>query len=135
MRSSKWRIGWYGALLLMHWSAPAGAFVPPDSPPMSRDHCLAAGNWYGFYRDKMGLNPICIKLPEAISVKMLDSNGDGMVDDIDAISSDVKFVGETPSQDNTDSDANGIDNGSVGDLSPTPETSGGSRRIMWRQIQ
>ncbi|KAB0492576.1 hypothetical protein [Pseudomonas vancouverensis] len=135
MRSFKWRFAGYGAWVIVHWCAPAYALVPPNFPPMSRDHCLVAGNWYGFYRDKMGLSPICIKLPDTISVKMLDSNADGVVDDIDAISSEVKFVGENPSQDNTDNDGNGIGEDSAGDIPPAPENSGGSRRIMWRQIQ
>jgi hypothetical protein len=70
------------------------AITPPDSPALDRRTCLANGNWYGFYRNNHGLIPICLKLPEAISAKMLDSNDDGVVDSNDMLSNGVTFTGD-----------------------------------------
>jgi len=109
-------------------SQPVYALTATD---LSREQCQAGGYWYGFYRDKLALTPICLKLPEAISGKMLDSNGDGVVDNIDAISSGVTFVGENP----TDNGTAGVGEQADGNVTPADEKSGGSRRIMWRQIQ
>ncbi len=114
-----------GIVVALGLSAHAAASA--DSPALNRPTCLANGNWYGFYHGNQGLKAVCLKLPEAISVKMLDSNEDGVVDNIDTLSEGVIFVGEHSTQDASDN--------SAGDDSPGMEKSGGSRRIMWRQIQ
>lgn len=79
---------------------------------------------------------------EAISGKMLnhavlDSNGDGVVDSTDTVSSGVYFTGGIPT---LNAIVNGatrkIVNDSSGGITTLVEKSGGgSRRIMWRQIQ
>jgi hypothetical protein len=114
-----------GIVVALGLSAHAAASA--DSPALNRPTCLANGNWYGFYHGNQGLKAVCLKLPEAISVKMLDSNEDGVVDNVDSLSEGVIFVGEHSTQDASDN--------SAGDDSPGLEKSGGSRRIMWRQIQ
>ncbi|WP_223594598.1 hypothetical protein [Pseudomonas sp. A-R-19] len=114
-----------GIVVTLGLSAHAAASA--DSPALNRPTCLANGNWYGFYHGNQGLKAVCLKLPEAISVKMLDSNEDGVVDNVDSLSEGVIFVGEHSTQDASDN--------SAGDDSPGMEKSGGSRRIMWRQIQ
>lgn len=72
-----------------------------------------------------------------LNYAVLDTNGDGVVDSADTISSGVVFSGGMPT-------LNAIVNGGarkvVNDSSGTPTTlvekaGGGSRRIMWRQIQ
>ncbi|MCK1792529.1 pilus assembly protein [Pseudomonas violetae] len=72
-----------------------------------------------------------------LNYAVLDTNGDGLVDGTDAISSGVVFTGGMPV-------LNAIVNGGarkiVNDSSGTPtslveKAGGGSRRIMWRQIQ
>ncbi|MBD9443450.1 pilus assembly protein [Pseudomonas sp. PDM04] len=72
-----------------------------------------------------------------LNYAVLDTNGDGVVDGADTISSGVVFTGGMPV-------LNAIVNGGarkvVNDSSGTPTTlvekaGGGSRRIMWRQIQ
>lgn len=72
-----------------------------------------------------------------LNYAVLDTNGDGVVDSADTISSGVIFSGGMPT-------LNAIVNGGarkvVNDSSGTPTTlvekaGGGSRRIMWRQIQ
>ncbi|MHC8317729.1 pilus assembly protein [Pseudomonas sp. LB3P31] len=72
-----------------------------------------------------------------LNYAVLDTNGDGKVDTTDAISSGVVFTGGMPV-------LNAIVNGGarkiVNDSSGTPtslveKAGGGSRRIMWRQIQ
>ena len=122
-----------GVIVALNLSVPAQAITPPDSPALDRRACLANGNWYGFYRNNHGLIPICLKLPEAISAKMLDSNDDGVVDSNDMLSNGVTFIGDNSSQ---DADGNGEGaNESAGNGPPGMEKSGGGRRIMWRQIQ
>ncbi|WPN29373.1 hypothetical protein QMK54_26805 [Pseudomonas sp. P5_109] len=116
-----------GVVTALGLSVSAHAAAPADSPALNRPTCLANGNWYGFYHGNQGLKAVCLKLPEAISVKMLDSNEDGVVDNVDSLSEGVIFVGEHSTQDASDN--------SAGDDSPGMEKSGGSRRIMWRQIQ
>jgi type IV pilus assembly protein PilY1 len=79
---------------------------------------------------------------EAFSGKMLnyavlDTNGDGVVDSTDAVSSGVIFTGGIPT---LNAIVNGatrkIVNDSSGGITTLVEKSGGgSRRIMWRQIQ
>lgn len=132
MRSTKRRPGFCSqmcrAVVTLCLSMPAFALTATD---LTRERCLAGGYWYGFYRDKSALRPICLKLPEVISGKMLDSNGDGVVDNTDALSSGVTFVGENP----TDNGTAGVGEQADGDVTPADEKSGGSRRIMWRQIQ
>jgi hypothetical protein len=98
---------------------------------LDRNRCQAGGYWYGFYRDNLALKPICLKLPDTISGKMLDSNGDGEVDNLDAISNGVIFIGENPTGSDSDDGQSSVDDG---DATPSEQT-GGSRRIMWRQIQ
>ncbi|QVW22584.1 pilus assembly protein [Pseudomonas hormoni] len=72
-----------------------------------------------------------------LNYAVLDTNGDGVVDSADTISSGVIFTGGMPF-------LNAIVNGGarkiVNDSSGTPtslveKAGGGSRRIMWRQIQ
>jgi hypothetical protein len=116
-----------GVVVALGLSMSAHTAALADSPALNRPTCLANGNWYGFYHSNQGLKAVCLKLPEAISVKMLDSNEDGVVDNIDTLSEGVIFVGEHSTQDVSDN--------SAGDDSPGMEKSGGSRRIMWRQIQ
>jgi hypothetical protein len=123
-----------GVIVALNLSAPALATTPSDSPALDRRTCLAIGNWYGFYRNNHGLIPICLKLPETISVKMLDSNDDGVVDSNAMFSNGVTFIGENSTHDADDN--GGVANQSTGDDTPGMEKSGGgSRRIMWRQIQ
>ncbi|SED02344.1 hypothetical protein SAMN05216205_3957 [Pseudomonas mohnii] len=122
-----------GVIIALNLSVPAQAITPPDSPALDRRTCLANGNWYGFYRNNHGLIPICLKLPEAISAKMLDSNDDGVVDGNDLLSNGVTFIGENSPRDADDNGAEAHE--SIGDDTPGLEKSGGSRRIMWRQIQ
>ncbi|PNB71707.1 hypothetical protein C1X64_23455 [Pseudomonas sp. GW456-E7] len=122
-----------GVVVALDLSMSAHAATPADSPALNWPTCLANGNWYGFYHGNQGLKAVCLKLPEAISVKMLDSNADGVVDNIDALSEGVIFVGEHPTQNTGDN--GGAVNDSTGDDTPGMEKSGGSRRIMWRQIQ
>jgi hypothetical protein len=117
--------------LVFGLAAPAWSFTPPNVQALDRNRCLSGGYWYGFYRDNLALKPICLKLPDAISGKMLDSNGDGEVDNLDAISNGVVFIGENPTRDDNDDGPSSVDDG---DATPS-EKSGGSRRIMWRQIQ
>jgi hypothetical protein len=133
-RHIAWRLRRFGVGLLLCLSMSAYCFTSPDAPTPSKRRCLAAGNWYGFYREKQGLTAICLRLPEAFSVKMLDGNGDGVVDNPDAISSGVIYIGDNPSSDGIANDITGNDSGDV--ITPVVEKSGGgSRRIMWRQIQ
>ncbi|PVZ56134.1 hypothetical protein C9422_19335 [Pseudomonas sp. B1(2018)] len=122
-----------GVVVALDLSMSAHAATPADSPALNRPTCLANGNWYGFYHGNQGLKAFCLKLPEAISVKMLDSNADGVVDNLDTLSEGVIFVGEHSPQDTGDN--GGVVNDSTGDDTPGMEKSGGSRRIMWRQIQ
>ena len=122
-----------GVIIALNLSVPAQAITPPDSPALDRRACLANGNWYGFYRNNHGLIPICLKLPEAISAKMLDSNDDGVVDGNDLLSNGVTFIGENSPRDADDNGAEAHE--SIGDDTPGLEKSDGSRRIMWRQIQ
>ena len=65
-----------GVVVALDLSMSAHAAMPADSPALNRPTCLANGNWYGFYHGNQGLKAVCLKLPEAISVKMLDSNAD-----------------------------------------------------------
>jgi hypothetical protein len=123
----------FGVVVALNLSVSAYAVTPPDSPALNRPTCLANGNWYGFYHSNQGLKAVCLRLPDAISVKMLDSNDDGVVDSIDTLSDGVIFVGEHSTQDVSDN--GGAVNDSTGDDTPGMEKSGGSRRIMWRQIQ
>ncbi|MDP9655140.1 UNVERIFIED_ORG: hypothetical protein J2W87_003072 [Pseudomonas putida] len=122
-----------GVVVALDLSMSAHAAMPADSPARNRPTCLANGNWYGFYHGNQGLKAVCLKLPEAISVKMFDSNADGVVDNPDTLSDGVIFVGEHSTQDTSDN--GGVVNDSTGDDTPGVEKSGGSRRIMWRQIQ
>jgi len=122
-----------GVVVALDLSMSAHAATPADSPALNRPTCLANGNWYGFYHGNQGLKAVCLKLPEAISVKMFDSNADGVVDNPDTLSDGVIFVGEHSTQDTSDN--GGVVNDSTGDDTPGVEKSGGSRRIMWRQIQ
>jgi hypothetical protein len=138
MRSTELRAGLWprvcGVVLGVCLTVPAWSFTLPNTPALNRERCLAAGNWYGFYHVSVGLRPICLNLPEAFSGKMLDSNDDGVIDNPDAISSGVIFVGEDATA--IDNDATGIGSDSSGDNTLGVEKSGGvSRRIMWRQIQ
>ena len=86
-----WRLLGVTAALNLALSVHAGTL--PDSPALNRPACLANGNWYGYYHGNHGLIGVCLKLPAAISVKMLDSNDDGVVDSNDTISSGVVFIG------------------------------------------
>lgn len=122
-----------GVIVALNLSVPAQAITPPDSTALDRRTCLANGNWYGFYRNNHGLIPICLKLPEAISAKMLDSNDDGVVDGNDLLSNGVTFIGENSPRDADDNGAAAHE--SAGNDPPGMEKSGGGRRIMWRQIQ
>ncbi|CAI8929596.1 Alpha integrin [Pseudomonas sp. IT-196MI5] len=122
-----------GVVVALDLSMSAHAATSADSPALNRPTCLANGNWYGFYHSNQGLKAVCLKLPEAIGVKMLDSNGDGIVDNSDTLSDGVIFVGEHSTQDAGDN--GGAVNDSTGDGTPGMEKTGGSRRIMWRQIQ
>ena len=122
-----------GVLVALGVSVSAHAATSADSPALNRPTCLANGNWYGFYHGNQGLKAVCLKLPDAISVKMLDSNADGVVDNSDTLSEGVIFIGEDSTQ--GASDNGGAVNDSTGDGTPGMEKSGGSRRIMWRQIQ
>jgi hypothetical protein len=136
-----------GAVLALCLSVSVYAYTPSDWPGqnpemtiassnLGRDSCLARGNWYGFYRSDSGLKPICLKLPVAFSVKMLDSNGDGVIDNPDVLSSGVIFTGDDPTLSDIDKDATNTESDSSGGISEGVEKSGGgSRRIMWRQIQ
>jgi hypothetical protein len=117
--------------LALGLAAPAWSFTPPNVQALDRNRCQAGGYWYGFYRDNLALKPICLKLPDAISGKMLDSNGDGEVDNLDAISSGVIFIGENPTGSDSDDGQSSVDDGDA----TLSEQTGGSRRIMWRQIQ
>ena len=68
---------------------------------------------------------------------MLDTNNDGTVDSTDTVSSGVIFTGGIPT---LNAIVNGatrkVVNDSSGGISTLVEKSGGgSRRIMWRQIQ
>ncbi|MBK5354101.1 pilus assembly protein [Pseudomonas sp. TH41] len=72
-----------------------------------------------------------------LNYAVLDSNGDGVVDSTDMVSSGVIFTGGIPT---LNAIVNGatrkIVNDSSGGISTLVEKSGGgSRRIMWRQIQ
>lgn len=136
-----------GAVLALCLSASVYAFTPSDLPGpnpdmtiassnLDRDSCLTRGNWYGFYRSDSGLKPICLKLPVAYSAKMLDSNGDGVIDNPDVLTSGVIFTGDDPILSDIDKDATKTESDSSGGISEGVEKSGGgSRRIMWRQIQ
>jgi hypothetical protein len=124
----------FGAVAAFFSQPPAYAFTPPQFAALNRNHCLASGNWYGFYRDNQRLTAICLKLPEAFSVKMLDGNGDGVVDNNETISNGVIYVGED-SVANEGNGESGNESDSSDDISPGVEKSVGSRRIMWRQIQ
>ncbi|MNN93454.1 hypothetical protein D3C76_1589860 [compost metagenome] len=63
---------------------------------------------------------------------MLDTNGDGQVDSIDTPSEGVVFIGEIPA---LDGEAGESENDSSDGTTSQAEQAGGSRRIMWRQIQ
>ena len=123
----------FGVVVALNLPVLAHGATLSDSPALNRPTCLANGNWYGFYHSNQGLKAVCLRLPDAISVKMLDSNDDGVVDSIDRLSDGVIFVGEHSTQDVSDN--GGAVNDSTGDDTPGMEKSGGSRRIMWRQIQ
>jgi len=122
-----------GVVVAIDLSMSAHAATTADSPALNRPTCLANGNWYGFYHSNQGLKAVCLKLPKSIGVKMLDSNGDGIVDNSDTLSDGVIFVGEHSTQDAGDN--GGAVNDATGDGTAGMEKSGGSRRIMWRQIQ
>lgn len=73
-----------------------------------------------------------------LNYAVLDSNGDGLVDTKDSISSGVIFTGGIPTLNAIVNNASRkIVNDSSGGISSLVEKpgSGGSRRIMWRQIQ
>ncbi|MGF6287110.1 pilus assembly protein [Pseudomonas silensiensis] len=73
-----------------------------------------------------------------LNYAVLDSNGDGLVDIKDSISSGVIFTGGIPTLNAiVNNAARKIVNDSSGGISSLVEKpgSGGSRRIMWRQIQ
>jgi type IV pilus assembly protein PilY1 len=73
-----------------------------------------------------------------LNYAVLDSNGDGLVDTKDSISSGVIFTGGIPTLNAIVNNASRkIMNDSSGGISSLVEKpgSGGSRRIMWRQIQ
>jgi type IV pilus assembly protein PilY1 len=73
-----------------------------------------------------------------LNYAVLDSNGDGLVDIKDSISSGVIFTGGIPTLNAIVNNATRkIVNDSSGGISSLVEKpgSGGSRRIMWRQIQ
>jgi len=73
-----------------------------------------------------------------LNYAVLDSNGDGLVDIKDSISSGVVFTGGIPTLNAIVNNASRkIMNDSSGGISSLVEKpgSGGSRRIMWRQIQ
>ncbi|MGH8333708.1 MAG: pilus assembly protein, partial [Pseudomonas fluorescens] len=73
-----------------------------------------------------------------LNYAVLDSNGDGLVDIKDSISSGVIFTGGIPTLNAIVNNASRkIVNDSSGGISSLVEKpgSGGSRRIMWRQIQ
>ncbi|KAA0986797.1 pilus assembly protein [Pseudomonas sp. ANT_J28] len=73
-----------------------------------------------------------------LNYAVLDSNGDGLVDSKDSISSGVIFTGGIPTLNAIVNNASRkIVNDSSGGISSLVEKpgSGGSRRIMWRQIQ
>jgi len=123
----------FGVVVALSLPVLAHGATPPDSPALNRPTCLANGNWYGFYHSNQRLKAVCLKLPAAIGVKMLDSNDDGVVDNMDALSDGVVFIGEHSTQEASDN--GGVVNDSTGDDTPGMEKSGGSRRIMWRQIQ
>lgn len=123
----------FGVVVAFDLSMSAHAAISADAPALNRPTCLANGNWYGFYHSNQGLKAVCLKLPAAISVKMLDSNADGVVDNSDTLSDGVVFIGEHSNQDANDN--GGPVNDSTGDGTAGMEKSGGSRRIMWRQIQ
>ncbi|EJM52417.1 hypothetical protein [Pseudomonas sp. GM48] len=123
----------FGVVVALNLPVLAHGTTPSDSPALNRPTCLANGNWYGFYHSNQGLKAVCLKLPATIGVKMLDSNDDGVVDNMDALSDGVVFIGEHSTQDASDN--GGVVNDSTGDDTPGMEKSGGSRRIMWRQIQ
>jgi type IV pilus assembly protein PilY1 len=81
---------------------------------------------------------------EAFSGKMLnyavlDSNGDGVVDTKDSISSGVIFTGGIPTLNAIVNNASrkivNDSSGGISSLVEKPGSGGGSRRIMWRQIQ
>ena len=137
MRSTERRVRlWsqlFGIAVALDLSISAHAATSADSPALNRPTCLANGNWYGFYQGNQRLKAVCLKLPDAISVKMLDSNADGVVDNSDTLSDGVIFIGEHSTQDASDN--GGAVNDSTGDGTAGMEKSGGSRRIMWRQIQ
>ncbi|WP_415759081.1 pilus assembly protein [Pseudomonas sp. LT1P18] len=73
-----------------------------------------------------------------LNYAVLDSNGDGLVDIKDSISSGVIFTGGIPTLNaivnNASSKIVSDSSGGIGSLAEKPG-SGGSRRIMWRQIQ
>jgi type IV pilus assembly protein PilY1 len=72
-----------------------------------------------------------------LNYAVLDTNGDGLVDSTDSISSGVIFTGGIPTLNAiVNSAARKIVNDSSGGITTLVEKSGGgSRRIMWRQIQ
>ena len=73
-----------------------------------------------------------------LNYAVLDTNGDGLVDSTDSISSGVIFTGGIPTLNAIVNNASRkIVNDSSGGISSLVEKpgSGGSRRIMWRQIQ
>jgi type IV pilus assembly protein PilY1 len=72
-----------------------------------------------------------------LNYAVLDTNADGVVDSNDTISSGVVFTGGIPT---LNAIVNGATRKIVNDSSGTVTTlveksGGGSRRIMWRQIQ
>ncbi|WP_347902091.1 PilC/PilY family type IV pilus protein [Pseudomonas purpurea] len=72
-----------------------------------------------------------------LNYAVLDTNGDGLVDSTDSISSGVIFTGGIPTLNAiVNSASRKIVNDSSGGITTLVEKSGGgSRRIMWRQIQ
>jgi type IV pilus assembly protein PilY1 len=73
-----------------------------------------------------------------LSYAVLDTNGDGLIDSTDTLSSGVIFTGGIPTLNAVVNGATRkIVNDSSGGITTLVEAAGGgaSRRIMWRQIQ
>ncbi|KJZ38421.1 pilus assembly protein [Pseudomonas fluorescens] len=74
-----------------------------------------------------------------LNYAVLDTNGDGLVDIKDSISSGVIFTGGIPTLNAIVNNASrkivNDSSGGISSLEEKPGSGGGSRRIMWRQIQ
>ncbi len=147
---SGWRRGWLGLGLVAFACTSSASDLPslwqckvvrgmPAGYQDARFQVWRVKGWLMFNLAGVASSTPCWRFDsgkpgesDAFSGKMLDTNGDGQVDSVDTPSEGVVFIGEIPALDGEDGES--VNDSSDGTTSQV-EQAGGSRRIMWRQIQ